>query len=233
MMEEVSVQRNLFEVMGRIRSAIERSGRRSDEILVLAISKTMPVHRIQEAIAAGQVHFGENRVQEARDKIPQLGDGLVWHLVGHLQSNKAKYCPDLFEWVHSIDSVLLAREVARRYREKGKICRALVQVNVSGEEVKSGCEPHETADILRFLMEEEGTEPVGLMTMPPFDPDPEVSRPWFAALRHLRDDLSGQGFPASTLKELSMGMTGDFEVAIEEGATIVRIGTAIFGARRM
>lgn len=228
----MNIQANLNLVHERVAAAAQKAGRDPSDVLVLAISKTMPAELIEAAALAGQVHFGENRVQEARDKIPQLPDGLVWHLVGHLQSNKAKYCPELFEWVHSIDSVPLAREVARRYREKGKVCRALVQVNVSGEEVKSGCEPHETADILRFLMEEEGTEPVGLMTMPPFDPDPEVSRPWFAALRRLRDDLAGQGFPASSLKELSMGMTGDFEVAIEEGATIVRIGTAIFGARR-
>ncbi len=229
----MNIQANLNLVHERVAAAAQKAGRDPSDVLVLAISKTMPAELIEAAALAGQVHFGENRVQEARDKIPQLPDGLVWHLVGHLQSNKAKYCPDLFEWVHSIDSVPLAREVARRYREKGKVCRTLVQVNVSGEEVKSGCEPHETADILRALMEEEGTEPVGLMTMPPFDPDPEVSRPWFAALRRLRDDLAGQGFPASSLKELSMGMTGDFEVAIEEGATIVRIGTAIFGARRM
>ena len=228
----MNIQANLNLVHERVAAAAQKAGRDPSDVLILAISKTMPAEIIEAAALAGQVHFGENRVQEARDKIPQLPDGLVWHLVGHLQSNKAKYCPDLFDWVHSIDSVPLAREVARRYREKGKVCRALVQVNVSGEEVKSGCEPHETADILRVLMEEEGTEPVGLMTMPPFDPDPEVSRPWFAALRQLRDDLAGQGFPASSLKELSMGMTGDFEVAIEEGATIVRIGTAIFGARR-
>lgn len=211
--------------------AAEGCGRRPEEILLLAISKTKPPELIEEAALAGQVHFGENRIQESRNKIPQLRGGLIWHFVGHLQSNKAKYCPELFHWVHSIDSVPLAREVARRYREKGDVCKALVQVSVSGEEVKNGCEPAETGDILTVLLEEEGTEPAGLMTMPPFDPDPEASRPWFRALRELRDSLQTQGYPASSLKELSMGMTGDFEVAIEEGATIVRIGTAIFGAR--
>ena len=225
------VQKNLVDIRDRIARRAERSNRDPSEILLLAVSKTMPARRIEEAVSAGQVHFGENRIQEARDKIPQLPEGLVWHLVGHLQSNKAKYCPALFDWVHSIDSVPLARELARRYREKGKVCRALVQVNVSGEEVKNGCEPGETGQIIAALMQEEGIEPVGLMTIPPFDPDPERARPWFRALRQLRDDLAGKDIPPGCLKELSMGMTGDFEVAIEEGATIVRVGTAIFGAR--
>ncbi|UCF89553.1 MAG: YggS family pyridoxal phosphate-dependent enzyme [bacterium] len=225
------ISQNLIDISDRVGRVAQAAGRSPNDVLIVAISKTIPLDRIRAAVSAGQVHFGENRVQEARDKIPQLPDGLIWHLVGHLQSNKTKYCPDLFHWIHSIDSIPLAREVARRYRDKGKVCRALVQVSVSGEEVKFGCEPDETADILKVLIEEEGTEPVGLMTMPPFDPDPEVSRPWFRALRQLRDDLVGQGLPEISLKELSMGMTGDFEVAVEEGATIVRIGTAIFGER--
>jgi len=227
----MSIGTNLRHVQERVETAAQKAGRDPNDVLVLAISKTMPAELVEAAALEGQVHFGENRIQESRDKIPQLPEGLIWHLVGHLQSNKAKYCPDLFDWVHSIDSVPLAREAAHRYREKGKVCKALVQVNVSGEEVKYGCEPDDTGEILSVLLEDEGIEPVGLMTMPPFDPDPEASRPWFRALRRLRDDLSGQGFPENSLKELSMGMTGDFEVAIEEGATIVRIGTAIFGAR--
>ena len=225
------IARNLADLINRVNVAVQAVGRNPGDVLVLAISKTMPVERIEEAALAGQIHFGENRIQESRDKIPQLPEGLIWHLVGHLQSNKAKFCPDLFYWVHSIDSVHIAKEIARRYRDKGKICKTLVQVNVSGEEVKSGCEPDEAGEILAALMEEDGTEPVGLMTMPPWDSDPEASRPWFRALRQLQDDLSGQGFSDSSLKELSMGMTGDFEVAIEEGATIVRVGTAIFGSR--
>jgi pyridoxal phosphate enzyme (YggS family) len=227
----IDISKNLSILRERVASAAQKAGRNPDEILLLAISKTMPAECVEEAALAGQIHFGENRVQEARDKIPQLPTNLVWHLVGHLQSNKAKYCPDLFEWVHSIDSVPLAREVSRRYMDKGKVCKALIQVSVSGEEVKFGCDPVDTAEILNTLIEEDGTEPLGLMTMPPWDPDPEVSRPWFRALRFLRDDLLSMGFPEGTLQELSMGMTGDFEVAVEEGATIVRIGTAIFGER--
>ena len=227
----LDIANNLTALKARVAFAAQKASRSPEDVLVLAISKTMPANRIEAAAQAGQVHFGENRIQESRDKIPLLPEGLIWHLVGHLQSNKAKYCPALFEWVHSIDSIPLAREVAQRYRDKGKVCKALVQVNVSGEEVKYGCEPAEAGHILTALLEEEGVEPVGLMTMPPFDPDPEASRPWFRSLRQLRDDLSDHGFPESSLKELSMGMTGDFEVAIEEGATIVRIGTAIFGSR--
>ena len=225
------VESRLRAMNQRVAACAVKTGRDPDEVLLLAISKTMPVERIEDAASAGQLHFGENRIQESREKIPKLPEGLIWHLVGHLQSNKAKYCPELFDWVHSIDSVSLAREVARRYRDSGKTCKALVQVSVSGEDVKHGCDPEEAGDILNSLLDEEGTEPAGLMTMPPFDPDPEASRPWFRALRQLRDDLAGQGFPEKSLKELSMGMTGDFEVAIEEGATIVRVGTAIFGAR--
>jgi pyridoxal phosphate enzyme (YggS family) len=227
----MNIEENLRQVHDRVEAATQKAGRDPDDVLVLAISKTMPTDRIEAAAMAGQVHFGENRIQESRDKIPLLPEGLIWHLVGHLQSNKARYCPDLFGWVHSIDSIPLAREVARRYRNKGKVCKTLVQVSVSGEEVKFGCEPDEAGEILSVLLEEEGTEPVGLMTMPPWDPDPEASRPWFQALKVLKENLADQGYPASSLKELSMGMTGDFEVAIEEGATIVRIGTAIFGSR--
>ena len=222
---------NISNLKGKIAAAAVKSGRVPEDILVLVVSKTIPVERIREAVEAGLIHFGENRVQEGRDKIPLLPEGLIWHLVGHLQSNKAKYCPGLFDWIHSIDSVHLAREVSRRYRNKGAVCRTLVQINVSGEEAKFGCRPGEASEILTTLMEEEGVEPVGLMTMPPFSEDPEDARPYFRALRRVRESLAGEGFPPESLKELSMGMTGDFEVAVEEGATIIRIGTAIFGPR--
>jgi pyridoxal phosphate enzyme (YggS family) len=225
------IRSNLQNVTRRIEAAAARAGRDPAEILLLAISKTMPAEPIRAAFQAGQMHFGENRVQEAREKIPELPGEIVWHMVGHLQTNKVKYCPALFRWIHSVDSVPLAVEVARRYREKGKVCSALVQVSVSGEEAKFGCDPEETKKILSVMLEEEGIAPAGLMTMPPFDLDPEAVRPYFRALRELRDTLVRDGFPAENLRELSMGMTGDFEVAVEEGATIVRIGTAIFGAR--
>lgn len=225
------IRSNLEEARRRIAAAALGVGRDPSEVLLLAISKTHPAESVAEAAAAGQVHFGENRVQEARDKVPLLPADLVWHLVGHLQSNKAKYCPDLFSWIHSIDSVELGREVAKRYREREKTCQVLIQVSVSGEAAKSGCDPAETEEILNALLEEEGVSPAGLMTIPPYDPDPESARPYFRGLRELRDSLLKKGFPGHALKDLSMGMTGDFEEAVEEGATIVRIGTAIFGER--
>ena len=227
----MAISKNIYKVRERVLSAAKRSGRSAEDILVLAISKTMPADLVAAAFEAGQEHFGENRVQEAREKIPQLPEGMTWHLVGHLQSNKAKFCPGLFQWIHSIDSVSLAREVSRQYLNKGSECRVLVQVNVSGEDAKFGCKPEETGDILQELLDLDAVIPVGLMTMPPFDLDPEEARPHFASLREIQDRLRGQDFPAGSLKELSMGMTGDFEVAIEEGATIVRVGTAIFGPR--
>jgi pyridoxal phosphate enzyme (YggS family) len=225
------IRSNIENITRRISAAAAKAGRNPADVMLLAISKTKPAQAVTLAAEAGQVHFGENRVQEAREKIPGLPDHLVWHLVGHLQSNKARYCPGLFTWIQSIDSVSLGREVARRYREQGSVCKALVQVSVSGEESKSGCDPEDTAVILSALMEEDGIAPVGMMTMPPFDLDPEAARPYFRSLRQLRDKLIKDGFPEENVRELSMGMTGDFEVAVEEGATIVRIGTAIFGAR--
>jgi pyridoxal phosphate enzyme (YggS family) len=225
------IRSNIESISQRISAAAASAGRDPSKVLLLAVSKTMPAQPIRAAFESGQVHFGENRVQEAREKIPELPDGIVWHMIGHLQTNKVKYCPELFDWIHSIDSVPLAAEVAKRYREKGKVCKALVQVSVSGEEAKFGCDPEETKKIFAALLEEEGVNPAGLMTMPPFDLDPEAARPYFRALRELRDTLISDGFPTENLQELSMGMTGDFEVAVQEGATIVRIGTAIFGAR--
>ncbi len=227
------IRSNLESVKRRVASAARKSGRDPSDILLLAISKTHPAETVARAAEAGQVHFGENRVQESLEKVPRLPGHLVWHLVGHLQSNKARYCPDLFSWIHSIDSIPLGREVARRYKDKGKTCKVLIQVSISGEAAKSGCEPGGAEEILGGLLEEEGIDPVGFMTIPPFDPDPETARPYFAALRCLRDDLARKGFPGGSLRELFMGMTGDFEVAVEEGSTIVRIGTAIFGARGM
>lgn len=222
---------NLRAVRGRIEAAAISVGRRPEDIMLLAVTKTVPVEEIRRAAEAGLEHFGENRVQEARGKIPPLGGGLTWHLIGHLQSNKAKYCPALFSWIHSVDSVALAREIAIRYREKGLVCRCLVQVSVSGEESKFGCDPGQAADVVSALIEEQGTEAVGLMTIPPLTEDPEGARPYFAGLRSLRDQLLSQGFPVQCLKELSMGMSHDMDVAVQEGATIVRVGTALFGPR--
>jgi pyridoxal phosphate enzyme (YggS family) len=218
----------LLRVRDRIAATAARVGRDPSSITLVAVSKTMPVEVIREGLAAGITILGENRVQEARDKIASLPGRATWHLVGHLQTNKAKLAVQLFEMVHSLDSLKLAEALDRHGQEAGNVVRCLVEVNLGGEESKSGT----TEEGVRSLLEAAGRlthlKIEGLMTIPPFLADPEQVRPYFRRLRNLRDKLAGEGFH---LADLSMGMTHDFEVAIEEGATMVRIGTAIFGAR--
>lgn len=222
------IRDRLLRVQERIRAAAMRAGRDASSVTLVAVSKTMPVEAIRGALAAGVTILGENRVQEARDKIAALSGLATWHLVGHLQTNKAKTAVQLFEMIHSLDSLRLAEALDRSEQQAGKTVRCLVEVNLGGEESKSGT----TEEGIRSLLE--ATERLthlrieGLMTIPPFLPDQEQVRPFFRRLRVLRDKLAGEGFH---LAELSMGMSHDFEVAIEEGATMVRIGTAIFGPR--
>jgi hypothetical protein len=214
------VQVHLERVRERIARAAERSGRRADDILLIAVSKTVPVDRLREALAAGVPALGENRVQEARAKIAALGRPVPWHLVGHLQTNKARDALDLFDVIHSLDRLPLAVELARRARGPVDV---LVQVNLGAEPTKSGFAPAEVKAALDALGALPPLRVRGLMAIPPAVDAPERARPWFRQLRELRD--------AAGLDHLSMGMSGDFEVAIEEGATMVRIGTAIFGER--
>ncbi len=226
-----NISKNIAQLKEKIAAAAAKADRDPEDILLLAVSKTIPADRIKLANEAGQTDFGENRVQEAREKIPKLPEGITWHLVGHLQRNKAKYCPALFDWIHSVDSAPLAKELGKRFEDRGKTCRVLVQVNVSGEGSKFGCPPDLAEEVLTAILEENSLEAVGLMTMPPYSYDPEDSRLYFESLRNIGDELAGKGYGQDNLKELSMGMSGDFEVAIEEGATIIRIGTAVFGER--
>jgi pyridoxal phosphate enzyme (YggS family) len=218
----------LLRVRERINTAATRAGREASAVTLVAVSKTMPVELIREALAAGVTVLGENRVQEAQGKIAALSGQGSWHLVGHLQTNKAKLAVQLFDLIHSLDSLKLAQALNRHAEEAGKPVRCLVEVNLGGEESKSGMGEEgvrpllEAARGLPFLAIE------GLMAIPPFRPDPEEIRPYFRRLRALKDALAGAGF---RLAELSIGMTHDFEVAIQEGATMVRIGTAIFGPR--
>jgi len=222
------IRERLAEVRRRIDAAAGRSGRTAEAVTLVAVSKTMSVEAIREAVAAGVTVLGENRVQEARDKIAALAGVAEWHLVGHLQTNKAKLAVGLFQRIHSLDSVRLAEELERHARETGRRVRCLIQVNVGGEEQKSGAPESgvrpllEAANRLPHILVE------GLMAIPPFLSDPEAIRPYFRRLRLLRDELAREGF---SLPDLSMGMTQDFEVAIEEGATLVRVGTAVFGPR--
>ncbi|MDR1042072.1 MAG: YggS family pyridoxal phosphate-dependent enzyme [Deltaproteobacteria bacterium] len=215
----------LEEVRGRIAGAARRAGRDPEAVKLLAVSKTFPPEAVEAFMGAGQTEFGESYVQEARDKIPLVKGNAVWHFIGHLQANKAKYAARLFDCVHAVDSLDLASELDRRLAEAGRSMDVYVQVNVSGERAKSGIPPDELEDFLLGLKAFGRAVPVGLMTMPPYDPDPEAARPHFRRLRELRDRV------APDLAGLSMGMSGDYEVAVEEGATIVRVGTALFGSR--
>ncbi len=208
-------------------------GRRSEEVTLVAVSKNFSEDYVLAAAAAGQSHFGENRVQEAESKIPQTRSvsGLAWHMIGHLQSNKAQRAAELFDLIHSVDSVRLAGKLGQAACALGKILPILIQVHLGHEESKFGAEPEGVGNIVRTVIELEGLRLDGLMTIPPFFENVEQTRPYFVALRELRDSLERENPGCLGKGHLSMGMSHDFEVAIAEGATIVRIGTAIFGDR--
>jgi len=224
------IAHNLEEVRSAIAAAARRAGRDPGEVRLVAVSKTVDLERIQAAIAAGQDLFGENYLQEAKAKIDALGRQVGWHLVGHLQSNKARGAVELFDLIHSVDRLKLARALEAAAARLGKVQDVLIQVNQGGEDTKSGVEPAAALELLQEVARLPHLRVLGLMTMPPWFADPEAARPFFRALRELRDRLRDlSGLP---LTELSMGMSDDFEVAVEEGATLVRVGTAVFGPRR-
>ena len=206
----------------RISAACARSGRSRTDVRLVAVTKTFPASDVDRAVAAGMTDLGENKVQEARDKRPSVAGSARWHLIGHLQSNKARDAVRLFDVIQTLDSIDLAERVARVAESEGKRQEVLVQVNVGGEEQKSGAEPADVPALVKRIAALPALHLSGLMAIPPFL-EAEAMRPYFRTLRGLRDDLG--------LPELSMGMTDDFEVAIEEGATIIRVGRAIFGAR--
>jgi pyridoxal phosphate enzyme (YggS family) len=217
------IRTNLERVRERIARAAERAGRRAEDVLLVGVSKTVDVARIRAALAAGLTALGENRVQEARGKVAELGRAAAWHLVGHLQTNKVRDALELFDVVHSVDRIDLARELDRRARARGRPVDALVQVNVAAEPSKGGWPPEAIETAVEALTALAGLRVRGLMTIPPVVDRAEESRGWFRALRKLAERHG--------LADLSMGMSGDFEVAVEEGATMVRVGTAIFGPR--
>jgi pyridoxal phosphate enzyme (YggS family) len=227
------IAERLSDVRARIEAAAVRAGRAPGSVRLVAVSKTKPVALLRAAYAAGQRLFGENYAQELAEKAEALADlpDLEWHFIGHLQRNKAKQVGPVARAVHTVDSRALAAELGKRASGRPATLRVLIEVNVSGEASKSGCSPDEAAGVLAAIRAEPALEAAGLMTIPPLTEDPEAARPYFAALRALRDRLRGALGDTDALPELSMGMTHDFDVAIAEGATLVRVGTAIFGAR--
>jgi len=222
----------LAEVRRRIAAAAVRAGRAPDDVRLVAVSKTFGADLVRAAAAAGQRSFGENKVQEGLRKASDLADlPIEWHLIGHLQSNKARKAAATFRWIESIDSLDLLRKVNDAAREAGTRPCVLVQVDLAHETTKHGADASAVADLVRAAIDAPGVDLRGLMTVPPFPDVPEDSRPWFRQLRDVRDALVAGGIPADRLRDLSMGMSQDFEIAIEEGATMVRVGTAIFGRR--
>ena len=220
-------------IQKRIKEAADGCGRDPSTVRLVAVSKTIPVNRVREAIEAGVTVLGESYVQEAREKFNQLATYPVsWHFIGHLQTNKAKYAVRLFDMIHSVDTLKLARELNKQSQKNAKVQNILIQINISKESSKSGADAQNVLDLIDTVRHLENLSVKGLMTMPPFFNDPEKARPYFSALRNLRDRIRQETPPEVALDELSMGMTGDFEVAIQEGATLVRIGTAIFGEKR-
>lgn len=231
----MEIARNIARVQERIEAAAKKSGRKSKDIALMAVTKTMPAERIREAYQAGLRLFGENRVQEFAEKSDFVADlhGARWHLIGHLQSNKAAKAATLFDGIDSIDSLRLAEKINEAAQKAERSVRVLIEVNVGGEAAKSGVAPvsSEFEQILRAAPRLTALEICGLMTIPPFSAQPEGSRQYFAVLRRIRDEVAIRKLPRVSMDELSMGMSHDFEVAIEEGSTCVRVGTAIFGAR--
>lgn len=225
-----TLRSRLEAIRERIARAAVRAGRAPSSVRLVAVSKTYSGEHVRAAARAGQVDFGENKVQEGLQKISETTDiPIRWHVIGHLQSNKARKAADAFDWIQAVDSLALLRKIDDGAVQARRRPKVLVQVDLAGEATKFGAAPAEVPPL--FEAELKAVELVGLMLLPPAVDDPQAARPWFRRLVALRETLAGSGVPASRLTELSMGMSHDFEVAIEEGATIVRVGSAIFGER--
>ncbi len=225
------VSENLKTVMDRMAAAEKRAGSAPSSVRLVVVTKSIDHDRIREAVAAGAGILGENRVQEAKEKIEALGKIASWHLIGHLQTNKAKYAVKLFDLIHSVDTLELAREIDRQAAKIGKAQNILIEVNIAGEASKAGMAVKGAPALVAEVARLKNISIRGLMTMPPYSENPEDSRHYFSMLRELADTIAKENIPNVSMNELSMGMSGDFEVAIEEGATLVRVGTAIFGER--
>jgi pyridoxal phosphate enzyme (YggS family) len=228
----LSISDRLTAIRDRMAVAARSAGRDPSSVRLIAVSKTFPIDAVREAYQAGQRDFGENRVQEALQKIASSADLLIrWHLLGHLQTNKARKAAPAFAMIQSVDSVDLLEKLDRAAEESGHTPELLIQVDLAGETTKFGVPPTEVPRLFEAAAATRAARVIGLMTLPPVPETPEAARPYFRRLRDLRDEWLAAGVPAPMLHELSMGMSGDFEVAIQEGATMVRVGTAIFGSR--
>jgi pyridoxal phosphate enzyme (YggS family) len=225
----LGIRENLLRVTERIEKAARRVERDPAEVKLVAVSKTVDAARIREAIEAGASILGENYVQEAQKKIEELGRPVSWHFIGHLQTNKAKYAVRLFDLIHSLDNLPLAEELDRRAGQVRQTLKVMIEVNLSGEATKFGTDEEKVLNLSRKILDLPHLSLEGLMTMPPYFDSPEMSRPYYVRLRELKERIVRGGIP---MKELSMGMSNDFDIAIEEGATYVRVGTAIFGPRK-
>lgn len=227
----MSIAENFQRIRERIAQAARLAGRDPDEVRLVAVTKTKPAAAIAEAMNCGQTIFGENYVQELVGKVAELPAGIDWHFIGNLQSNKVKYLAGLVGMIHSVDRISLAREIDRHWGAIGKTCDVLIEVNVAREATKGGATSDEVLQLVTAAAALPNLRVKGLMTMPPFFDDPEAARPYFRRLRELAAEVTSAGIAGVEMKELSMGMSGDFEAAVAEGATLVRVGSALFGER--
>jgi len=227
----MSIAINLKSVLDKIRTAALKSGRDSESVRLVAVSKTRPAVDVDEAAQSGQLLFGENYAQELAAKAGEVTEAVEWHFIGHLQSNKVRQVVGLVTMIHSVDRLSLAEEIDRQWGKLGKVCEILIEVNLAREETKSGTTAMAVFELVRQVSLLPQLRIMGLMTMPPFFDDPEGARPYFRDLRRISEKICAENIPNVRMKELSMGMSGDFEAAVAEGATLVRVGTAIFGER--
>ena len=227
----MNIEENIRQIRERIKRAAEKCGRDPEKIKLIAVTKGVPLEKIEDAIKRGLTTFGENYIQEAIKKIEGIKDKIEWHFIGHLQTNKAKYAVGKFELIHSVDSIKLAAEIDKVSKRLNLVQKILIQVNTSGENTKSGVETNKALDLIKAVSQLDNIKLLGLMTMPPYFENPLYSGEYFKGLRKIRDIAKESGVEPSGMTELSMGMSNDFEIAVEEGATMLRIGTLIFGPR--